>query len=104
MERIEPRGNVLMLNNWLRELALEYGLTDYVLRGRCSHGIYTAVMRWYHTVKDDIANMSVSATLKEVDAKPYMDIYKHAQITLACKKQGCRRMMENLIKECGSIQ
>ena len=104
MERIWPKGNVLMVNNWLRELALEYGLKDYVIRGHCTHGIYTAVLRWHHTVKDDIANIAVAVTLKTLDTEPWMDTYKNAQSALRMKRQRCRQAFVGIITECGAIQ
>lgn len=100
-----PKRPVLMVNNWLRELAIEYGIKDYIIRSACpERGIYTAYLRWHHSAKGEMATLAVSVTLKVLGAEPWMDFYSQAISVMNMKKQRCRQSLVDIIMECGSVQ
>lgn len=104
MYKIEPGFNPLRINMILHDLAIEYGIKDFKIRGYWNDNIYMVTLKYYHTIKGKIVNLRFAVTKQVLSTERWMDSYSQCQHVIKMRTQRMRQAIIDLIMKCGSVQ
>jgi hypothetical protein len=103
-DRYEQNNNPLRINMMLYDLAVEYRIKGFRIRGYWIDNIYAAYLSWHHEMKNDVCTLCFAIPKEVLSVERWMDTYSQCQNVIKRRTKRMRQAIIDLIAECGSVQ